>query len=92
MPPTNNWRKHALTLPLLMLLLAGCQPALLPLLPKPVPPPRIPPLSAQARQPLIRSECLPSCSAGLTRLRESSLGSPTNEVPPGQLVKPNIKP
>ena len=34
-------------------------------------PPRIPELPPQARQPELPSICSPSCSAGLTKLRES---------------------
>jgi hypothetical protein len=64
-----KWRSAMLLLPLL--LLAGC-PASLPLSPpRHVEPPAIPPLPATARQPQTPSECLPTCSAGLTKLRES---------------------
>ncbi|MDM0066782.1 hypothetical protein QTI68_09525 [Variovorax sp. J31P207] len=40
-------------------------------------PARIPPLSAQARQPAIPSECSPTCSSALTVERESWLNTLT---------------
>ena len=48
-------------------------------------PPRIPVLPPQARQQELPSICLPSCSAGLTKLRESwrkRLTSPTPQDAP----------
>lgn len=67
-----------LTLLVLTLWLAACSTVSPPLSPLPVPPPAIPPLPAQARQPATPSICSPSCSAGLMKLRESwlNLGMP----------------
>ncbi len=71
MKPTPAPRQLAVTLPLLLTLLAGCA-STLPASP-PVAPPLIPPLPAQARQPQAPAWCSPSCSAGLTTARESWL-------------------
>ncbi len=68
----------------LMLLLASCVSEL-PTWSPPVEPAAIPPLPAEARQPAIPSECLPTCSKGLTVERESWLNMLT---PPGSLDWP----
>lgn len=52
-------------------------------------PAAIPPLPAEARQPAIPSECLPTCSKGLTVERESWLNMLT---PPGLPVLPASAP
>lgn len=57
----------------LMLLLASCAGGLTNWSPPVAPVPTIPPLPAEARQPAIPSECLPTCSKGLTAERESWL-------------------
>lgn len=66
----------AATMSLPTLPLLGCLDASTPLQPSVVPPPRIPPLPQVARQPKTPELCLPTCSAGLTRLRDSLLQSP----------------
>lgn len=55
-------------LPMLLvlpMLLSACASSSPPLPPVVVPPAEIPPLPAQARQPTIPSDCLPTCSAKL---------------------------
>lgn len=64
------------------LLAIGCASTSPPLLPAPVKPPAIPPLPAEARQPATPQLCLPSCSAGLTRERESWLALPMSAASP----------
>ncbi|KVN36836.1 hypothetical protein WJ63_35180 [Burkholderia pyrrocinia] len=49
--------------------------------------PAIPPLPPEARQPATPSICLPTCSAGLTRERESWQESLTNVALQGSNVK-----
>ena len=66
------------TLLLLALLMSGCACKLPNSAPPPIERPE-PPLSNQARQPAIPLECLPPCSAALTRERESWL--PTLTLP-----------
>ncbi|MBB2918191.1 hypothetical protein FHX60_002595 [Cupriavidus alkaliphilus] len=66
------------------LLLSSCAGEL-PSLPQLPAPPAIPPLPPEARQPEIPSMCLPTCSAGLMRERESWLSMPT---PLGSPAKP----
>lgn len=87
----SSWPKHAALALLPMLLASACaskSPSSLPQ-PKPVQRPALP---EQARQvpaeqmPLI---CLPSCTAGLTKLREQSLQSLTM---PGSAAKPASEP
>ena len=51
-----------------------------------VPPPAIPALPHQARQPTPPPICLPTCSAGLTRLRMELLDMLTKPGPQGALV------
>lgn len=57
----------------LWLLVTGCATAPQPLPPLVIDPPSIPPLPLQARQPPAPAICLPTCSDGLTRLRDSLL-------------------
>lgn len=74
----NNVIRHALMLLLPMVLLTACasrSPRLLPM-------PGVPALPPEARQPATPSICLPTCSAGLMRLRESSRESLTSAVSP----------
>ncbi len=72
-------------LTLLAWLLSACasvsQPSLPPL---DVRPPAIPRLPSAARQPKTPPECLPTCSAGVSREFDSWLTSPTNAAQPGQ--------
>lgn len=75
--------RRAPMLALLMLLLAGCASEL-PTWSPPVEPAAIPPLPAEARQPSIPSECLPTCSKGLTGERESWLNMLTPPESPGK--------
>lgn len=73
MKPLLKLAMPRLILLLLALLVSACacKPNNSP--PPPVLQARVPPLSKQARQPPTPSECLPSCSAGLTLERESLL-------------------
>ena len=70
MPERNRtpWRV-LLLVPLL--LVAACATSSLPPVPAPAAP--IPPLPAEARQPKPPSDCLPTCSEGLMRLRNELL-------------------
>lgn len=70
---------------LLGLLLSGCGTVSKPLPPPVVRPAAIPPLPIQAKQPAPPEICLPTCSAGLTRLRERLQRLP---MPHGQPAKP----
>ena len=70
--PEKNWTPWAVMSLLLVMLLSGCAREL----PSyPVDPPRVHPLPAEARQPARPEICLPTCPAGLTRLRTSLLNS-----------------
>lgn len=82
MKPHNKPRRHALMLPLLGMLLTSCANEL-PISSPPVAPPAIPPLPAQARVSLVEtpSMCSSTCSAGLTKLRDSWLATPTSSSP-----------
>ena len=60
-------------------LLAGCKLSSLPTVPEPA---EVPPLPKVARQPQPPSECLPKCSAGLTKLRTELLDSLTKPTQP----------
>lgn len=74
----KNGIRHAVTLLLPMVLLTACaskSPRLSPTL-------GVPPLRPEARQPATPSICLPTCSAGLTKRRESWRESLTSEVSP----------
>ena len=67
-----NWPKRAiwLRLALLLMLISGCStPRQGP--PVVIPAPQTPPLPQQARQPALPAWCSPTCSDGLTQLRES---------------------
>ena len=75
------------------LLLAACASAPLPLPPVVIAPPGIPPLPLEARQPPAPGWCSPTCSAGLTRLRETwlqRLTLPASPAPPAS--EPTTKP
>ncbi len=77
-----------LMLPLLLMLASGCAQ----LSPPPaavVPPPRVPPLPSEARQPTQPKECLPTCSAALTKLRTELLHTLTQ---PGSPARPASAP
>ena len=79
MPVKQNprWPMRAALALLPMLLAAGCaskSPASLPM-PKPVQLPALPEQARQAQQDQLPSICWPSCTAGLTKLREQSLQS-----------------
>ena len=85
MKHSQNWIKRLLMPVLLGLLVSGCA-TVSPSLPPPVvQPPAIPTLPMQARQPKSPPICLPTCSAGLTRLRMELLDSLTSPQP---LAKP----
>ncbi|CAG9177906.1 hypothetical protein LMG32289_03943 [Cupriavidus pampae] len=71
---------------LLMALLTGCAGVSPSYSSLPAPPPKILPLPAAARQPTIPSECLPTCSKGLTVERESWLSTPTPLASPARPV------
>lgn len=49
-----------------------------------VPPPAIPKLPPEARQPPMEPECQPTCSAGLSRLLNAMQRSPTSEASPAK--------
>ena len=83
MPPNKPRPMRLLTAVLPTLLLAACASASRPLPPLAVPPPAIPPLPLQARQPPPPPICSPTCSAGLTTLRASLLLPPTTPALPG---------
>lgn len=73
---SKSLRACALTALTLMLLAGICGCGSPPLLPLPVPP-----LPQEARQPVIPSECSPTCLSALTIARRSWLTSPTAHVP-----------
>ena len=74
----KNVIRRALTpLPLLLLLTACASRS-----PSSSKAPDIPPLRPETRQPATPSICLPTCSAGLTRERESWQKSLTNAASP----------
>ena len=75
----------ALTLPLLALLLGGCASSSP--LSKPVPPPPIPPLQAQAKQ-----QDLPTFSLNAQTDIEAWLKSLTDQSSPASPAKPATKP
>ena len=77
----KNVTKLWLMLAPLALLLSSCacEPSSLP---QPPAPPAIPPLPAEARQPETPLMCLQTCSAGLTRERESWLSMPIAPASP----------
>lgn len=82
MTPLNARRVRALILLGLLTLAAGCASRSPVSPPVVVQPARIPPLPAQARQPTPPSECLPTCSAGLMRLRTELLDLLTRPTAP----------
>lgn len=67
-------------LPVLVLLLSAC--ATPQVAPQPPAPPQVPPLPASARQPQLPELCSPTCSAGLTRLRDDWRRRLTEATPP----------
>ncbi len=79
----TNW---TLPLPLVAFLLAGCAKQLQPLPPPPSQGVRLTPLPSSARQPTPPPECLPTCTAGLTRERDSSRELLTNATSPAAPV------
>lgn len=81
---------RAMMLPALLLLMTACASVSPPLLPQVIAPPAIPALPASARVSLIPvpSICSPTCSAGLTKLRESWLDMLTKFTSPDRLAKP----
>lgn len=83
--PRDSSPRRALTLLLLTVLLTSCA---VPVTPPSVAPAAVPALPPQARQTLLvtPSECLPTCSAGLTRERECWRKSLMNEAPPASCV------
>lgn len=82
----NVKRGHALMLLLPLVLMTGCGGKSQTLPPVVVAPPAIPPLPAQARQPMTPSECSPTCLSGLTAERESWLKLLTPPAPPASPV------
>ena len=79
---TGRFLLLVLTLLSLTLLAAACSSVSPTLLPQPVKPPAILALPPQARQPVTPQDCLPTCSAGLTRLRATWLALPMNAEQP----------
>ena len=79
MRPNRPRRLTALLLPLLLMLLAGCEtvPRTLP-----VDAPRLP-LPQEAKQPPVDPLCQPSCSAKLASLLDAMQPSQTNVAGPG---------
>ncbi len=83
MRPAKTSPLRVLTLIALALLLPACatqQPTTRHVT---VPPPAIPPLPPEARQPPAPAWCYPTCSAALTAERESWLKRLTDPAPPG---------
>ncbi|MCY1542954.1 hypothetical protein D9M68_787350 [compost metagenome] len=76
--PSNNWLQRVAMLSVLVVLLSGSSCASQPLS-SAVVTPAIPSLPSSARQPKTPPECEPTCSAGLERLLNSMLASPTSE-------------
>ncbi len=74
----KNVIRRPLMLLLQMLLLTGCASRS----PHSSPTSGVPALRPEARQPATPSICLPTCSAGLTRARESWQRSLTSEASP----------
>lgn len=86
MKPNRNWRARVLMPMLLLTLASGCAHNSAPPLPAAVvAPAAIPALPVQARQPTPPAICLPTCSAGLMRLRMELLDM---LMKPEQQVKP----
>lgn len=73
MLPTSNARPSKLMLAALLPLMSACAASLPVSPPAPVPPPRIPPLPLNARQPPPPPQCLLTCSAGAANDAQSSL-------------------
>ncbi len=74
----KNVIRRSLTRLLPMVLLSACASKS----PHSLPTSGVPPLRPEARQPATASICLPTCSAGLTRLRENSRESLTSAASP----------
>lgn len=85
MKPRPNSIALALTLLVQLMLATGCASVSPPSQPVVVPPPAIPPLPAQARQPEPPPICSTGCSSGLTTLRTQLLDMLT---PLGSLDSP----
>lgn len=88
----KSWRALAPIVTLLLVALSGCASA-----PRSLPQPaeqvpQIPPLAPQARQPQRPEICLPTCSAGLMRLREQLLLMPTKPLQPVPPAKAPMTP
>lgn len=83
----NVIRRALMPLPLLLLLTACASK-----LPCSSLAPAIPPLPPEARQPAMPSICSPTCSAGLTRERESWRRSLTSGASPANSAKPTMTP
>ncbi len=81
---TNNELPRSRMLLLLVLPLAACSSVST----SSSQPPAIPPLPPEARQPATPSICLPTCSAGLMKLRESWQKSLTSAASPASSAKP----
>ena len=83
MLPRRNPTRRALMPALLVTLLTGCGNVSTSYLPPPEPP-KIPQLPAVARVSRVEIPlmCSSTCSAGLTKLRESWLTTPTNSKQP----------
>ena len=75
---------RSVTLLLLVLLVTACATPSPPPAPVVVQPARIPPLPQEARQPTPPSDCSPTCSAGLTRLRSELQNMLTPPAPPAE--------
>lgn len=72
---TQNGLLPKLTLAVLLLLLSAC--GSMPIASPPVAPPQVPKLPLAAQQPKPPALCSPTCSQGLTKLRESLQGTQT---------------
>lgn len=84
MPPKSRSLRLALMLLPPIALAAACSSVSPPLPPAVVRPALIPPLPVQARQPALPEFCSPTCSAALTRERDSLLPSATPAAPPAR--------
>lgn len=89
---TRNAWPPRLMLAALLSLMSACGASLPVSPPEPVPPPKIPPLPLNARQPLPPSQCSLNCSAGAANDAQSSLDTLTTlGLPAGSASAPTTR-